>query len=610
MLTQPYYFVDKSLFVLHWLEDSQRIRVFTRPRLTGKSVNLSVLASFLDYQRKHSAGFDRLLLITNSIPECERASVYANKFAVLRLDWEASGVLAASSSLEFEYLLQRYMQGLLLEHMEGLHQPVAELDKKLPPEIDLEGLLGPQSLYGVARVLAAIILLHRRVGGVQSVLLVDDYDEVLRKAGELGNYGFLSGFLNQLFIEAASLAADCLWKVAAFGTHPLLDDGPFREVYLDDYSVAYSRYGDKDAYQEDFGFTEAEVTLALRDLDSPVRLADIQAWYEMEGAGGKGAPLYHPHSVASAVRYGQCQAYWTRDRPLSLHRFPFTRLGPWGVGNLHLLITTEGALYDWRRASPHISYYVGDGPITAAQLVAWLHEEGYTMRDIPGNKETEQHLCRLRNDWFNQQTGFVDAVRAAVVTLDVQPLQQAMDRASRLPCFLNGKPVFDTSDRTSGGRHSCQQVFSRMVAAMLAELVPCRMGVRSGEACHSLFEVDDRRWAILHLGTLALGDPDPKDAQMLQGLRNGHIFDKRHSVTLLVGYWEPPEEATGFFRTTTAPRPVVRRVLVYDPEKEAEREKEREKEAVRRRPQPQLPVPVAEPVVDGKATEVDGFVLL
>ena len=51
---KDFYFIDKSLFIKHILDNSSKIALITRPRRFGKTLNMSMLRHFLDCNQKDS----------------------------------------------------------------------------------------------------------------------------------------------------------------------------------------------------------------------------------------------------------------------------------------------------------------------------------------------------------------------------------------------------------------------------------------------------------------------------------------------------------------------------------------------------------------------------
>ena len=52
VITRGYYFVDKTLFIKELLDKKGSVRLFTRPRRFGKTLNLSMVQCFFENKEK------------------------------------------------------------------------------------------------------------------------------------------------------------------------------------------------------------------------------------------------------------------------------------------------------------------------------------------------------------------------------------------------------------------------------------------------------------------------------------------------------------------------------------------------------------------------------
>ncbi len=55
VITRGYYFVDKTLFIKELLDKKGSVRLFTRPRRFGKTLNLSMVQCFFENKEKKGA---------------------------------------------------------------------------------------------------------------------------------------------------------------------------------------------------------------------------------------------------------------------------------------------------------------------------------------------------------------------------------------------------------------------------------------------------------------------------------------------------------------------------------------------------------------------------
>jgi hypothetical protein len=49
---KDYYYIDKSLFIKHILDNKSKVALITRPRRFGKTLNMSMLRYYLDCTTK------------------------------------------------------------------------------------------------------------------------------------------------------------------------------------------------------------------------------------------------------------------------------------------------------------------------------------------------------------------------------------------------------------------------------------------------------------------------------------------------------------------------------------------------------------------------------
>ena len=79
------YYIDKTGFISELLEENFKVNLITRPRRFGKTLTMSMLASFFDIMRDSRAYFEGLEISQN--PDlCEE---WMNKWPVLLISMKA-----------------------------------------------------------------------------------------------------------------------------------------------------------------------------------------------------------------------------------------------------------------------------------------------------------------------------------------------------------------------------------------------------------------------------------------------------------------------------------------------------------------------------------------
>lgn len=460
ILTQPYYFVDKSLFIYQFIEDKARIRVFLRPRKMGKSVNMSMLAAFFNCMQEPSAGFRRLpLLMRDPDRQWEgHLKGHCGKYFVIRIDWETSGILEASDEIEMEMRMLQYFQKMLRDTMETLRLKGEQVERAIPEHVDMGDMIKADGLHLATKALGTVAHILGMSADNQILVLIDDYDAILRKAAEVGAYAQIAEFLSDSFEQLAKLAGQFVWKVVAFGTQKLENDGYLGKIELDPTSIArrasrytpveYSCFGSKeDPYNRDFGFTEAEVIEALKELKSGLNIGELEEWYQVVSESTD-TVLLHPHSVASAIKFGQVQQYWTWECPLRIDKYPFTKvlsMEGFGPGTLEQIALQPHSLeYNWPNEYIPLNYDPESDPKTIIRnILGWLHAEGYAARGQLSNHEAGLYLQQVADQWFDQQTGFIQALHAFscegdLSVVDLTDLRKSIDSILKMENFHGG----------------------------------------------------------------------------------------------------------------------------------------------------------------------------
>ena len=81
MITNDYYYVDKTLFIKELIDKKGKVNLFTRPRRFGKTLTLSMVQYFFEKQKGSAYLFDGL----NIMYAGEKYSSEINKYPVINI---------------------------------------------------------------------------------------------------------------------------------------------------------------------------------------------------------------------------------------------------------------------------------------------------------------------------------------------------------------------------------------------------------------------------------------------------------------------------------------------------------------------------------------------
>lgn len=285
--TEGFYYVDKTKLIKQLLEQWGKVNLFTRPRRFGKTLNMSMLQCFFEIGTD-PALFDGLFISQNK----DLCETYLGKFPVIFLS------LKNVDGLTFEearYHLSELI-GMEAERFQFLldSDRLSDNDKKkYHALIDLsEGHYSMDKgiLTSSLQILSQLLSKHYNQ---KTIILIDEYDVPLDKAFQHGYYtemiSLIRGLLGQAlktndFLQFAVLTG-CL-RVSKESIFTGLNN--FKVL-----SISDARF------DEQFGFTDLEVTQILNTYHLEEHLQETKEWYDGYRFGD--ADVYCPWDVINHV---------------------------------------------------------------------------------------------------------------------------------------------------------------------------------------------------------------------------------------------------------------------------------------------------------------------
>ena len=271
------YYVDKTKFITNILDDGSKVKLFTRPRRFGKTLNMSMIKYFFDI---HNSKENKELFNGLDIEKTKHFSeqgqypvVFISLKGIKSNTWEEAkrsiGLLVARLFSEFEYILND------LNEFDS-----TRFKRYLSAEADLVEL--KESLVFLTKVL------YKKYEK-EVVLLIDEYDSPLISAYEYHYYDEAINFYKVFYGEA--LKTNSYLKMGIMtGIIRVIKAGIFSDLNnLRIYSILSNHYS------EFFGFTEGEVKKALCDYNIEFKLSDVKSWYDGYKFGD--SEVYNPWSI-------------------------------------------------------------------------------------------------------------------------------------------------------------------------------------------------------------------------------------------------------------------------------------------------------------------------
>lgn len=295
-----YYYVDKTKLIEQLFDSLGKVSLFTRPRRFGKTLNMSMLKSFFEIGTDPSL-FDGLYISGNRML-CEK---HMGKYPVIFLS------LKGVEGLNFSEAKQRCIR-LIKREVERFYalkdsDHLLDIDKKKYRQL-LEMSAQPEDADIVICSIKILSDLLYKQYNKKIVILIDEYDVPLDKAFQHGYYREMVYFIRGLLGEALK-TNDSLNFAVLTGCLRISKESIF--TGLNNFkilSITDTRF------DEQFGFTDAEVRKLLLDYSLEGRFAEVKEWYDGYRFGK--ADVYCPWDVINFVDRAKDdpeaipEAYW------------------------------------------------------------------------------------------------------------------------------------------------------------------------------------------------------------------------------------------------------------------------------------------------------------
>ena len=289
IIEYDYYYFDKTKFIEKILEERSKVKLFTRPRRFGKTLNMSMLRYFFDVKNKEE---NRKLFKSLEISKSEYFEEQG-KYPVISIsfrnydkeNWE-TGFRIIKTTIANVYAENKFlMDSLDKRELQKFEDIWLEKD-----EGDWEGSLRNlvQYLYEYYR---------KKV-----VVLIDEYDQPIIDSYIKGYYNktisFFKSFYGLVLKDNEYLEMGVMTGILRVAKENIFSGLNNLEVH----TILDSEF------TEYFGIMEDEVEEALKDFSLEYELEDVQKWYNGYLFGD--TKVYNPWSIVNFLKRGKLKAYW------------------------------------------------------------------------------------------------------------------------------------------------------------------------------------------------------------------------------------------------------------------------------------------------------------
>ena len=285
-----YYYFDKTNFIDEIIKDGSEVKLFTRPRRFGKTLNMSMLKYFFDIkeaEENKKLFKDLYIEKTENFKEQGQYPVIFLSLKDLKADnWESMAnylkVLISNLCLENKYLLKN----------------LDSFDKDLF-ESYINKNAKTESLKDTLKFLTRILYekYNKKV-----VVLIDEYDAPLVSAYHNKYYEKAKDFFKTFY---SSVLKDNVYLQMGVmtGIIRVIKAGIFSDLNnLNTYTIL------SDFYPNCYGLTEEEVKKALINYNLEYEMGDVKDWYDGYKFGK--SEVYNPWSILNFLHAKELRAYW------------------------------------------------------------------------------------------------------------------------------------------------------------------------------------------------------------------------------------------------------------------------------------------------------------
>ena len=290
IIEKNYYYFDKTKFIENILEDGSQVKLFTRPRRFGKTLNMSMLKYFFDVKNKDE---NRKLFEGLNISKSEYFDMQGN-FPVISVSFKKYQEKDWKNGFD---MIKDIISGLY-DEFEFVKEKLSTRKKKKFDSI----LMEEANLANWKNSLADLSNYLYDFYGKKVIVLIDEYDQPIINSYIEGYYDetidFFKSFYGAVLKDNEYLEMGVMTGILRVAKENIFSGLNNLEVHtiLDDEFTEY------------FGIMENEVEKSLEDFGLEYELKDVQKWYNGYLFGNR--QVYNPWSIINFLKNGKLKPYW------------------------------------------------------------------------------------------------------------------------------------------------------------------------------------------------------------------------------------------------------------------------------------------------------------
>ena len=290
LIEEDFYYFDKTKFIDEIIKDGAQVKLFTRPRRFGKTLNMSMLKYFFDIKEAD----ENRKLFKNLYIEKTESFKEQGQYPVVFLSLKD---LKATTWEEMEMGIKSTISRLFLDHRYLLN----DLDKF--DTIIFENIIMKNTnIEDLKEALKFLTESLYKKYSQKVAVLIDEYDSPLVSAYINGYYNKAKDFF-KTFYSTVLKDNNYLQMGILTGIIRVIKAGIFSDLNnLSTYTIL------SDDYTDSYGLTEEEVEKSLKDYGLEYEISKVKDWYDGYRFGN--SEVYNPWSILNFLRFKELRAYW------------------------------------------------------------------------------------------------------------------------------------------------------------------------------------------------------------------------------------------------------------------------------------------------------------
>ena len=299
LITNDYFYIDKTHFIREWWESGDDVTLIARPRRFGKTLTMSMTEQFfsVEYAGREDL-FSRLAIWKDG-----KFRDMQGTYPVISLTFANVKETSYEGARRriYQIFADLYRKFYYIRNSELLTDADREYFDRI--SVDMQESDAAYALHKLSE------FLYRHYGK-KVIILLDEYDTPMQEAYVDDYWEKLVAFIRNLFN-------------ATFKTNPYLERGLMtgitrvsKESIFSDLNNIEVVTTTSDKFATSFGFTETEVFEAMDEMGLTEKEA-VKRWYD-GFTFGKTKDIYNPWSILNFLDKGKLGAYWANTSSNSL----------------------------------------------------------------------------------------------------------------------------------------------------------------------------------------------------------------------------------------------------------------------------------------------------